>query len=133
MPNQVQNNLANMSLSEFNRPVGVSIIPAGQSWKDRQQVQYESMKGLLYKDFHGLDDFYEQMKLYSSSNAILKAAWSLIVALVPRNRKILQTLIYLPGLGLVGKYLSRLVGFEKSFVLPNEILEDPAALKESLG
>ena len=133
MPNQVQNDLANMSLSEFDRPIGVSIIPAGQSWKDRQQLQYESMKGLLYKDFHGLDDFYEQMNLYSSSNTILTVAWKLIQALVPRNRKILQTLISLPGTGLVGRYLAQLVGFEKSFVLPNEILEDPSSLESSLG
>ncbi len=130
----VQNTLADASLTEFDRPIGVSIVPQGQDWKDRQKIQYEAIKGLMFKDFHGLQDFYEQMFIYSSTNPlILGPAWRAIQPLAPRNRNVLATLTDLPGLGLVGQYLATLVGFEQTFVLPNEILEDSAALKDALG
>jgi len=127
--------VASAALEQFNRPVAVSIIPSGQKWKDRQQIQYEAMKGLMRADFHGLDDFYEQMDLYSRSNfLILYKAWMMICVLVKRNRKLLMKLVLNPRLGmLVGKLLTKIYGFDKTFALPASILEDQAALKSRLG
>jgi hypothetical protein len=131
----VQTLTATTALAQYLRPIGVSIIPDGQDWSSRQQIQYEAMKGLMKDDFHGLADFNEQMNLYSSTNIqILKPAYTAMKPLIKINRNILQKLIYNPILGMwVGKLLMKVVGFEKAFTVPQDILEDNVALKARLS
>lgn len=131
----IQDLTAVASLSQYLRPVGVSIIPDGQDWASRQQIQYAALKGLMKDDFHGLDDFKEQMNLYSSTNQmILRPAYMAIMPMIKINRTILQKLIYNPVLGMwVGRLLLKVIGFEKAFTLPTKILEDNVALKSRLS
>jgi len=132
---QTTDNIAALTLQNFDRPVAVAILPAGQTWKVRQQIQYEALKGLMKEDFHGLDDFEEQLDLYSKTNQmILTPAFTAIRALIPLNRKILQKLTMNSKLGMwVGRYLTQIFGFEKVFAVPTEILEDNAALKSTVS
>ena len=134
MSTQQSNTAAALNLQQFDRPIGVTIIPAGQTWKDRQQVQYAALKGLLKEDFHGLADFNEQMEMYSRTNLpILYKAWMVVKPMVPLNRKILQSLVMNTRLGMfVGKLLSSILGFDATFVLPTSILEDTDGLKQRL-
>jgi hypothetical protein len=130
---KVTDNIATLALAKYNRPVAVSIIPSGQTWRDRQIVQYNALLGLMKEDFHGLDDFKEQMGLYSSTSYLLKPGWMAIRPLVTLNRKLLMRLMLHPRLGMwVGRALLKVVGFDKAFALPAEILEDNAALKGRL-
>lgn len=131
----VQDLTATSALAQYLRPVGVSILPAGRDWSSRQQIQYEAMKGLMKEDFHGLDDFNEQMNLFAATNPMyLRPGYTAIKPMIPLNRKILMKLVFNPVLGLwVGRLLLKLVGFEKAFTVPTEILEDNAALKTRLS
>lgn len=130
----VQTLTATAALAQYLRPIGVAIIPNGQDWSSRQRIQYEAIKGLMRADFHGLDDFKEQLNLYSATNIqILRPAYSAIRALIPVNRNILQKLVFNPVLGMwVGRFLLKVVGFEKAFTVPTSILEDNLALKAKL-
>lgn len=131
----VTDNIAALALAKYGRPVAVSIIPSGQKWKDRQIIQYNAMLGLMKEDFHGLDDWKEQMSLYSSTNMmVLRPAWTVIRPLVTLNRKLLAKVIINPRLGMwVGRMLSKVAGFEKTFALPTAILEDNSQLKGLLS
>jgi len=124
----VQNNLADQYLQKFNLPIGVSGMQKLQQFPALQKLAHAGQLSHLKKDFHGLNDFDYQMNLYSSSNYILKAAWSLIKSIVPNNPMIAQLLTTVPGLGSVGQDFLSISGFAQVFSLTPADLTSPAAV-----
>jgi hypothetical protein len=134
MSNTVTDNMASQELMNFNCPVSVVFITQGQDWQTRQQINYAAQKGLLKEDFLGLNDWSEQIRTYSQTNAMyLMPAYSVILPLVARNRNVLMTLARNPQLGWVGQFLMKVYGFAKVFVAPTELLNDSTNLNARLG
>lgn len=109
-------------LQQFETEISVSFIEKAQDWKTRQQIQYWAMKALITDDFFGLDDWAEQIQLYSAASAILQTPYNVIKTLVPRNRNVVQDLLNDDELGVVGKELLSIYGFSQVNLHPEEIL-----------
>lgn len=126
MANQVQSQLASGILDQFHVNIGLNLQSKLTDWSGRQDLQYESMKGLMNKDWHSLSDFYFQLSLYSSTNRILRIAWQLIKNLVPNNPKMAGTLVTLPKFSPnpVGRSVLSLVGVENILVASQDILKN---------
>jgi hypothetical protein len=134
MSSPVTDTMASAELMNFNYPVSVVFVSQAQDWQTRQQIQYAAIKGLLKEDFLGLDDWSEQIRTYSQTNAMyLMPAYSVILPLVDRNRNVLMSLARSPQLGWVGQFLMKVYGFAKIFTAPTEILNDAANLGARLG
>lgn len=130
---QVQTNLATGYLSSFERPISVSVMAKTQSWPFLQQLGFAGSLSLLSSTFHGLTDFYNQMTMYSSTNLILKTAWSVIQTIVPMNAKV-QSLMYVdPTLGQVGNQFQQLQNFGQVFALSPTELQSPSAVSSKVS
>lgn len=124
MAHQIQSQLASGILDQFHVNIGLNLQNKLQDWQGRQQIQYGAIKGLMQKDWHSLADFYFEMSLYSSTDSLLRRAWSVIQNIVPNNPRVLSTLITVPNLGLVGQQVLSLVGVTNIIVAPQDILKD---------
>jgi hypothetical protein len=135
MANTVQSNLASGILDSFHVSIGLSLQSKLQNWQGRQDMQYESMKGLMNADFHSLLDFKFQMALYSSTNGILQIAWGLIQAMVPNNAKLLATLIRIPSFGNIplGSSVLSLVGVSNIITAPQDILTSQSQFNDTIS
>jgi hypothetical protein len=135
MSNEVQSNLSSGILDQFHVSIGLSLQNKLSNWQGRQDIQYESIKGLMNVDFHSLLDFKFQMAMYSSTNNILQVAWNLIQALVPNNAKLLATLIKLPSFGNIplGSSVLSLVGVSNIITAPQDILTDPSTFNSTIS
>jgi hypothetical protein len=130
---QVQTNLATGYLASFERPLAVSVMAKAQSWPFQQQLGFAAMLQYLKTTFHGLLDFQVQMASYSSSNAILTAAWNLIKTTVPPNPQV-STLMYIdPTLGPVGLQFQQLQNFGQVFALSPTELQQPATVASKVS
>lgn len=130
---EVQNKLSTELVEQFNRPLSLSMITKGQDWRTRQVLDYEASKGFLKSDFLGLKDWEEQMKIFCQASVLLNGPLLAIKGLIPRNRNMLFSLRRLSGLGWVGGMLTKIHGFEKVFVAPQDILQNSNSLKNRLG
>jgi len=135
MPDSTTDSIATLALAQYEIPVGVSIIPKGRDWASRQEMNYEAIKGLIKNDFLGLNDWADQINLYSSTNlTILKPAYTAIKALIPLNTRVEVTLAPDPASGLmVGQDLLTAVGLDEAFTIPQDILTDNSALTGALS
>lgn len=135
MANNVQNQLAGGILDQFHVNIGLNLQTKLQDWSSRQDLQYESMKGLMNKDWHSIADFNFQLAQYSSTNLILRAAWAVIQSLVPNNPKMLATLIHIPSFGSnpLGSSVLSLVGVENLLVAPQDILGDADTFNSTIS
>jgi hypothetical protein len=133
MSNQVQSNLAAGILDQFHVNIGLNLQSKLQDWQNRQSIQYGAMKGLMKKDWHSLSDFYFQMSLYSSTDTILRNAWSVIQSLVPNNPRILATLVFLSSFGLVGQEILSLIGVSNIVVAPQDILLNKSQFNSTIA
>lgn len=129
----VQTNLTGQLLNQFHISIDANIINKQTDWPTRQKTQYESIKGLMYPDWHGLADFQKQLLMYSNTNIILTAAYAVIKLLIPNNQEILATLTTVPGMGQVGKFLLSLAGFGSIFIAPQDILSNSNKLQSTIN
>ena len=130
---QVQDQIAQDTMQQFHLPLSVSVIQKARDWPTRQKIAYEAIKSHLRDDFHSLEDFREQMELYSNTDKKLKLAWRVIKNLVPVNRKILKTLVTTSLLGKVGKFLLTIQGFDRVFAVSIEADTNTADVQRLLG
>ena len=128
MSSSVQTNLSAGYLSSFERPIGVSVMAKVTSWTFLQQLGFAGSLELQAEAFHGLSDFQNQMSRYSSTNGILKAAWSVIQMIVPNNPRVRALLYADPSLGSVGKQFQQLQNFGQVFALSPSELQQPSAI-----
>lgn len=133
MPNVVQSNLASGILNQFHVSIGLNLQNKLQDWQGRQAIQYGAVKGLMNKDFHGLQDFYSEMDKYSTAGRTLRIAWRLIKAIVPNNPKLLATLVSIPGFGQVGKQVLSLIGISSILVAPQDILKNQTQFNATIA
>ena len=133
MPTSVQTTLASQVLNQFHISIDANIVNKQTDWPTRQKTQYESMKGLMYPDWHGLKDFQKQLLMYSNTNIILTVAYAIIKALIPNNQEILATLTTIQGMGQVGNFLLSLTGFGSIFIAPQNILGNSNSLQSTIN
>jgi len=132
MANTVQSNISSQVSNQFNVNIGLNLQSKLTDWPSRQDMQYESMKGNMNLDFHGLEDFNFQMAAYSATNGILSAAWNIIKGMAPNNPKLLMSLVKIPGFGQVGQSVLSLIGIQSILVAPQSILQNPTALASTI-
>lgn len=132
MPSTVQDNLSTGILQQFHISIGTSLINKLQDWPTRQKIAYESMKGLMKDDWLGLQDFQVEMSRYSSTHIILRLAYATIQYMIPLNQRIAATLVTIPGMGLVGRFLLTLSGFQSVFIAPPDILQNSDQLNSTI-
>lgn len=124
----LQTNLAAGYLSSFERPIAVSVMAKASSWPFLQELGFAGSLPHQNKTFHGLNDFKNQMSMYSSTNMILAAAWRVIQMIIPNNPSV-QALMYVDhSLGQVGSQFKQLQNFGQVFALSPSELKSPSAV-----
>ena len=132
----VQLDIAAGYLSDFENPLGVSVMSKLTQWPILQQLGYAGSLTHINQNFHGVKDFYDQMTAYSSTHAILIAAWQAIKQLAPKNPEVLATMFVSPVLGQVGNEFLALSSFGQAFAITPDQLKIPSAITsavQSLG
>lgn len=128
-----QEDMAVSGLARFNRPISVHVVSQAQDWRARQRIDYEAGLGFLKQDFLGLKDWKEQIGLFSRASMALRIAYRVIRPLLTRNRHVLLKMMRHPRMGWVGRWLLRMTGMERVFLVPQSILEKPSGLGRSIG
>jgi hypothetical protein len=119
-------------LASYDIPLNITIMSKTQQWAFQQQLAYNAMLPYICKDFHGLQDFYTQMSMYSAANPIyLAGPWSTIQAIVPLNSNIQKEMYIDPNLGQVGDLFAQLPGFGKVFSVSS--VDDSNDISEAVG
>jgi hypothetical protein len=119
-----QADIAASVAASFDRPIAVSVINKLDKFPFLQQLGYNGQLSFMAKGFLGLQDFYDELNLYSSSSALLRAAWSLIKQRVPLNLDMQENMFQDPVLGQVGNAFQQIVGFDQVFAVdPDQLLD----------
>jgi hypothetical protein len=129
----VQANLAAGYLSAFERPIGVSVQAKLMKWPFLQQLGHAGSLSFANTTFHGLPDFNTQLSAYSSTNAILTAAWNAIKQIAPLNPSVVAKMFVSPVLGQVGNEFQSLTGFGEAFAVSPDQLTSPSAIASQLA
>lgn len=119
-----QSNIAADVAASYDRPIAVSVINKLSKFPFLQQLGYNGQLNWLKQGFLGLQDFYDEMTIYSSSSQLLQAAWKLIKERVPQNLDVAKNLITDDSLGTVGNTFEQLVGFDQTFAVNPDQLTD---------
>jgi hypothetical protein len=119
-----QSNIAADVAASYDRPIAVSVIDKLSKFPFLQQLGYNGQLNCLKQGFLGLQDFYDEMTIYSSSSQLLQAAWKLIKERVPQNLDVAKNLITDDSLGTVGNAFEQLVGFDQTFAVNPDQLTD---------
>lgn len=122
-----QDNIAAGVASDYDRPIAVSVISKLSRFPFLQELGYNGQLGFLQKGFLGLQDYNDQLSLYSSSSPLLTAAWNLIKPIAPLNLDVQRDLVESDSLGTVGDVFEQVVGFDQVFAV------DPSELSSSTG
>jgi hypothetical protein len=113
--------------ASFDRPIAVSVMSKLDKYPFLQLLGYNAQLGYMKQGFLGLQDFSDEMALYSNTNQILKAAWNLIKYRVPLNLDMQAQLYKDPVLGEVGLPFLALVGFAQTFAVDTDQLLNSTA------
>ena len=119
-----QNNIAADTAASYDRPIAVSVINKLEKFPFMQELAYNGILGFLKQGFLGLQDFFEEMTVYSSVSTLLKAAWSLIVHRAPLNLDVERNLYTTESLGTVGLAFQRMIGYDQVFAVDPDDLQD---------
>lgn len=121
----VQTNIAAGYLSSFESPLGVSVMSKLTQWPFLQQLGFAGSLTYLNQNFHGLGDFNTELSEYSSTSAILEAAWSVIKQIAPKNPQVTALMFTSSTLGQVGNQFQSLTGFGQAFAITPDQLKQP--------
>jgi hypothetical protein len=118
----VQDQLAAELAQSFNRPINVSVIEKAKKFPFLQELGFSGQLVYAKDQFHGLNDYYKQMTIYSGSTALLTPSWAATYLLAKLNGEVTKLLMTSPTLGPVGPAFRKLVGFDQVFaVSPDEL------------
>jgi hypothetical protein len=129
----VQTLISDAYLQNFGIGIAVAGMQKIQSFPELQILCYNGILGSLKQDFHGLQDFYEQMAAYSSTNQILQTAWSVINPIVPNNANIELMLFVSTVLGVVGDVFELIHGYAQVFGLSPTNLASPSSIASTVS
>ncbi len=124
----VQLNISAGYLSSFECPLGVSVMSKMTQWPFLQELGFAGSLTHMNQNFHGLNDFNEQMTDYSSTSGILEAAWAVIKQLVPKNPDVTALMFNSSTLGQVGKEFQQMSGFGQAFAITPDQLKTPTSI-----
>ena len=124
----VQTSIAAGYLSSFENPIGVSVMSKLAQWPTIQKLGFAGQLGHMNANFHGLEDFKNEIAAYSATNGLLEAAWQVIKQIVPMNPAIIPLLFQSDVLGQVGVEFQQLSGFGQAFAINPTQLKSPASI-----
>jgi hypothetical protein len=133
MPAQISDDLASSYLNSLNRPISVSVMNKLGQFPMYQELGYNGQLGFLKQDFHGLQEWYTHMGMYSSVHAILLSAWAVIKALAPKNPFIALKLFVSSSMGTVGNAFRQIAGFSKIFAATIQDAKSPSGLVKKIS
>lgn len=122
----VQLNISAGYLSSFESPLGVSVMSKMTQWPFLQQLGFAGSLTHMNQNFHGLSDFNLQLSEYSSTGAVLEAAWSVIKQIAPKNPLVTALMFNSSTLGQVGNEFQNITGFTQAFAITPDQLKQPA-------
>ncbi len=128
----VQLSIAAGYLSSFESPIGVSVMAKLAQWPTLQKLGFAGQLGHMNANFHGLEDFKNQISAYSATNGLLEAAWQVIKQVAPMNPSIIPLLFRSDVLGQVGVEFQQLSGFGQAFAITPTQLKLPAAVESQV-
>jgi len=112
-----------LSASRLNRRINIVLVRRASDWKTRQKIQYEALKGLLMQDFVGLKDYERQLGILMRAGTIgQKIAWAFVKPMIKLQPRLRASTVIHPRLGVVGRFLLTLFGFDAVFRAPEDIL-----------
>lgn len=118
-------------LATFERPLGILTQRRLEQWSFLQELGYAGALAYLQTHFHGLDDFYDQMELYSSTHPVLSTAWKTIKELAPLNLDVLKETATIPPLGLVGDEFLTVPELGLAFAISPDQLSTVSGVKDA--
>lgn len=122
MATAVQDNLAADLAQSFDRPINVSVIEKAKKFPFLQELGFSGQLPYAKDQFHGLNDFFKQMTIYSGSTALLTPSWAATYLLAKLNGEVSKLLFSSPTLGSVGPAFRKMVGFDQVFAMsPDEL------------
>jgi hypothetical protein len=119
---QVQDQIAEDYLKQFERPMSVSVMKKLKKWPMLQELGFNGQLGHMKETFHGLKEFNVHMDMYSQTHDILKRAWLVIKNLAPKNPFVALKLFFSQYLGNVGKLFKSIHNFEQIFAVNPDTL-----------
>jgi hypothetical protein len=117
MATVVQNVTATTYLNSLDVPITVSAITQLQNFQFTQKLTYAGILSQLAKNFHGLQDWYDQMTIYSATNPILTNAWNTIKPFAKQNLDLQPQMYIDPVLGQVGITFLQIPAFSAIFTV----------------
>jgi hypothetical protein len=113
----IQNSVASDYLDQFDQPLSVSAITKLQSFAFIQQLTYNGILASLAANVHGLQDWYDQMTIYSSTNLLLDNAWDSIKDIALKNLELQKQIYDDADLGRVGLLFQSIDNFGSVFTV----------------
>lgn len=127
----IQDNISNDYLAQYNKNLGVSAVQKVNNFAFIQKLTYNGILESLKENFLGLQDWADQIKLYSATNPVqLTAAYNAIKTLVPLNTETQLNIIDSDTLGKVGNLFESIQGYDKVFSLSDSDLTDPSVIDQ---
>lgn len=107
-------------LADFDKPISISVMTQLSQWAFQQQLAYNAQLPYMAADFLGLQDAYDQLNIYSSSNSILQTAWKTIQNTLKLNLNVNKELYVDPSLGQVGILFQSIPSYAKVFTASSD-------------
>ncbi len=116
----IQTNITTGILSTFESPIGVYVTSKLNNWQFLQQLGFAAQLKYLAQNFHGYQDFVDEMAAYSAANApALAGPWNFIYPMPTALKPNVNALMYEdPVLGQVGTQFLELLGLGAIFAIP---------------
>ena len=102
-------------LADFDKPISIVTMTKLSQWSFQQQLAYNAQLPYIAADFMGLQDVYDQLNIYSSTNIILSSAWKTIQNTVKLNLNVNKEMYVDPSLGKVGNLFLTIPSFARVF------------------
>lgn len=129
----VQDDIAKDVLREFDRPLDISAMKKLKQFPMLQELGFNGQLGFNKETFHGLQEFNIHMDMYSSTNLILKAAWTVIKSLAPKNPFVELKLFASGTLGKVGTLFKSVHNFDQVFSVNANGILDPNKIEDKIN
>lgn len=125
----IQDNISDDYLSQYNLSLGVSATQKLTSFAFIQKLTYNGILEQLKENFLGLQDWVNQITLYSAANPVqLTSSFNTIKNIINLNTEIASHIIYDTNLGFVGELYNNVQGAGKVFNLSGNELTNPTVI-----
>jgi hypothetical protein len=132
MDNEINTTLSSDYLAGFDKVLSISVMARLSVFPFLQQLGFAGQQGSLVQNYHGLQDFVTQMKLYSSAHPVLELGWKAIEQTALLNLKANAQTFADPDLGRVGILFQTMPNFGQVFSVSEQDLANPDQISKSI-